>query len=457
MTKIFVAGLCPLPFENTLRSFGPGIRSWQFAHSLAADGHEVHLVAMQIPGAYEDTEVVRQEVVDGVTIERLEDSEFFDGHTVAARVHEFAPQALVGATMYGSFVLAKCETDLPLWADQFGHVMAEAQAKAKLEELNWPLAHFWNLLEPILHRADKMSTVSTRQSFAAIGELGVAGRLTWETCGYEFIATIPCALVPQKPKNVQPILRGSTIPEDAFIVLWSGGYNVWSDVDTLFHALELAMEENSRIHFVSTGGEIGGHDETTYHRFVELIDQSPNKARYHLQGWVRAELVPSYQAEADLGVLTEIPIYEGRLGHKNRIVQWMGGGLPVAYNVVGDLGGLLRDRQLGLTFEVGHAEGLAEKIVWASHHGDALEAMAKEARTYTEQELTFHATTHMLRTWVELPQRAPDAEVRRSVRRLEDFAPPTEASAKPPSALTRWLDTLSATWRRWTQRADPSD
>ena len=409
MTKVLVCGLCPLPFENTLRSFGPGIRTWQFAKSLAEAGHQVHLLAMKIPSGYEGEEALPTESHSGVDIERIEDNEFFDATQIAARIETLQPDVLVGATIYGSNVLALTRPEQPFWADQFGHVMAEAQAKAMLEGKNWPIEHFWKLLEPVLRRADKISGVSRRQRYATIGELGVLGRLGSETCGYEFTSVIPCALTPQREEPVRPVLRGSDLPADAFVVLWSGGYNVWSDTKTLFRALEQAMTKDNRIHLVSTGGAIDGHDEVTYRRFQDRIAGSRFRDRFHLQGWVRSELIPSIQAEANLGVLTEVQIYEGRLGSKNRIVQWMGAGLPVAYNRMGDLGSLLTQKQLGLTFEIGDAEALAEQILWAAKNPKPLAEIARRALQFAVNELSFEATTRDLVAWVGQPSRAPDA------------------------------------------------
>lgn len=430
MAKVLVCGLCPLPFENTLRSFGPGIRSWQFAHSLAAAGHEVYLVAMKIPDTYEDFEAVAKESCEGVLVERLDHWVYHQPEEIAARVAEFRPDAVVGATIYGSWMLARTRPQVPFWADQFGHVMAEAQAKADLERENWPLAHFWNMLEPVLRTADRFSTVSHRQRYALIGELGVMGRLTHETCGYEFTSVIPCALVPRPTTAIRPVLRGTVIPDDAFVVLWSGGYNVWSDVETLRQALEMAMQEDERIQFVSTGGEIGGHDESTYRDFQTRVEESRLRRRFHLRGWVRAELIPSYEAEADLGVLTETPMYEGLLGSKNRIVQWMGAGLPVAYNTWGDIGDLLNDHHLGLTFEPGDSEALAWQIVWASAHRDELAAIAERARQYTHDRLSFAATTREIVAWAANPVPAPDAGFRHTISGPADFTP---QEASPPS------------------------
>lgn len=438
MSRIFVCGLCPLPFEDTRQSYGPGIRTWQMAHSLAQAGHEVHLVAMRIDGTYEDAQgIPDRELRAGVEIERLTAAEFFDRELIADRLARAAPDAVVGATIYGSYVLAEQRPRVPFWADQFGHVMAEAQAKAHLEGANWPLAHFWNLLAPVMRSADRVSVVSARQRWAAVGELGVVGRLNAETCGYDFTSLMPCALLPpaEEPET-QTILRGNEVPEDAFVSLWSGGYNVWSDVDTLFRAHEIAMAEDESLHFVSTGGGIAGHDESTYASFEASIAASRFRDRFHLQGWVRRSLVPSYQAEADLGVLCEIPMYEGQLGSKNRVVQWLGGGLPVLYNAVGDLGDLLEHRRLGLTFPVGSAERMAEQLLWAAANREELAAMARRAEDYACEELSFEATTVELLEWAEAPSFAPDVEIRASIRAPGDYSTPRPPAQEPAPATT---------------------
>lgn len=464
MTRILMAGLCPLPFENTEKSFGPGIRTWQMAASLAAAGHAVKLLALRIPGTYRPEEIGESghEVRQGVTIERLEEGRFFEPATFAAALAE-GPDAVVGATLYGSYVLARHAPQCPFWADQFGHVMAEAQAKALLEKANWPIAHFFGLLTPILRHADHLSVVSERQRWAAVGELGMAGRLGYENCGHELVSVQPCALIPRaplaKPAAGAGLLRGKLFPADAFAVFWSGGYNVWSDVDTLFAALEKVMAEEPRLHYVSTGGEIGGHDEKTYRRFVLAVEGSPHRERYHLLGWVEADLVPRYQAEMNLGILTEIPIYEGQLGHKNRVVQWMGGRLPVLYNRVGDLGDLLaRNGGLGLTFPAGDAPALAERLAWALHHPAELAELAERAHAYTLEHLTFEATTRELVAWAAAPRHAPDAPIRRNIATPADFAPPpaTMEPAPPPEAAAEAPAEAAAPVAAATERGRPS-
>lgn len=451
MSRILLCGLAPLPGENTPKSYGPGIRTWQFAWSLARAGHQVRLLAMRIPDAYDAGGGAQSETMDGVEVERMGDAEFLQSDRIARELESFAPDAVIGATVYGSYALARHQPPQPFWADQFGDVLAEAQAKATLDHNNAPIAYFWRLLQPILGWADKLSVVSDRQRYAAIGQLGACGRLSLETCGYEFTSVIPCAFIPETPKTVTTRLRGSLVPEDAFVVLWSGSYNTWSDADTLFRGLELAMRQNPRIHFVSTGGEIPGHDERTYRSLVDQIEGSDLGARCHLAGWVSAHEVPTYWATADLGILCEQPIYEGLLGSKNRIVQWMGWGLPVAYNQVGDLGDLLARERLGLTFRPGHAEELSAQILWAAENAAAIREMAARARAYVGRELTFERTTSDLVAWAKEPSCAPDAARKSQATSPVDFASPIQTAA---SAVARQFPAihrstrLRALWHR---------
>ncbi len=463
MSRILLCGLSPLPGENTLKSYGPGIRTWQFAWSLARAGHEVHLLAMRIPDAYraghpEETQPLEER--DGVVIERMSDAEFLHSDRVRNTLQSFAPDAVVGATLYGSYALARLRPEMPFWADEFGHVMAEAQAKAALDGANQVLSYFWGLIQPTLLWADKLSVVSERQRYAAIGELGAVGRLTYETCGYDFTSVIPCAQIPSEPAPRRDIgLRGGKVPQDAFLVLWSGSYNTWSDVRTLFEGLEGAMRANPRIHYVSTGGEIPGHDEKTYRELTDRVSRSALRDRFHLEGWVPAETVNSYWLESDLGVLTEQPIYEGLLGSKNRIVQWMGFGLPVVYNRMGDLGDLLETRKLGLTFRPGNSAELTERLLWAADHPAELKQMAELSKDYVARELSFEGSTQELVAWAAAPRHAPDADHKGRISSPSDFATPIQKVtaevrreiAERLPALQR-STTLRTFWRWLTAR-----
>ena len=454
MTRVLVAGLCPFPWEDAGRNYGPGVRTWQFAWSLARAGHAVRLLAQPIPGAYA-IPPAREEERDGVRILRVLPTEIEDPAFVRREVVAWDAEAVVGATIYGAVALARCDLELPFWADQFGHVMAEAQAKAAIEGANWPLAYFWRMARAVDLGADHFSVVSERQRYALIGELGALGRLNAETCGYEFASVIPCAAAPELPTPpAGRLLRGRRIPEDAFVVLWSGGFNVWSDVETLFAGVDRAMSENDRVHFVSTGGGIVGQDEETYERFRCLVAGSAHASRYLLEGWVSQSLVPAYTAEADLGVVTDRPMYEGLLGSKNRVLQWMNAGLAVAYNRWGDVGDLVATPGLGLSFEVGDSEGLCSRIVWAAQHPSELAEIVRRAEEEVAARYTFEATARSLVEWSADPRPAPDREWRGRIRSPDDFGEPRQVLVSAVKRVPFLARLPAARWAwRWMTRS----
>ena len=210
------------------------------------------------------------------------------------------------------------------------------------------------------------------------------------------------------------------------------------------------MGRDSRLHLVSTGGAIPGLDTGTYARFEALVARSPHRERFHLEGWVRAERVASYAAEADVGVLAERSLYEGLLGSRNRIVQWMGAGLPVVCSRVGEIADLLAERELGLTFPAGDTDALAERLLWAAGSAEEFRAMAARAAEYARAELSFGATTRPLTAWAADPRPAPDARSRARVRGPLDHATLRQRLAAVGRRIPfgRRSEVLVKLWRR---------
>jgi len=329
--------------------------------------------------------------------------------------------------------------------------MAEAQAKAATEGRNRALAEGWKVVHPVLSAADRVSTVSRRQRYAVIGELGAVGRLNSETCGHDLVAVVPCAVPEPRDTAIRPVLRGSRLASGDFVVLWAGSYNVWSDVETLVEGLEKAMSRDPRVRFVSIGGAVDGHDVSTYSRMRQRVAASAFQEWFHLEDWVDTSLVASYLAEADLAIIAERSIYEGVLGSKNRVLDWLVRELPVAMNPVGDLGEYLAAEDRALIFGCGDSEGLADRIVWALENPDKLQQMAVRAREAVERDFSLAATTAPLQRWVAEPVRAPDR-----VGPVWTATPMDHASRGQKMAMrlqsvpaVRRSRLLRALWRAW--------
>ncbi len=406
--RVLVLGWSPLPFENQRMNYAPGMRAWQLARPLAEDGHTVCLICARIPGAcFEGDPPVAELARDGVLIYTMERDVFEAPGVLEELVERFAPDVLVGAAANPSQRAVQLAEDRPVWVDLFGDPMAEAQAKAAADGEGEELLHAYSdLLLPLLARGDAFAAVSERQRDAAVGQLGMAGRLNRATSGAELVHTVPCAAEGSEP------LSDAAPPEDLapgdFVVLWSGGYNTWCDVETLFGALELAMARQPELRFVSTGGAIPGHDDGTYHRFVELVEGSATRQRYLLKGCLSEAEARRYLARADLGVVTERPIYERYFGSSGRVLRWLSQGLPVVCARFSELSFLLESEPLGLTYPPGDAEALADKLLLAARDRPLLRRFAEAGRAYAAEHLSFAATTRPLRRWAAAADRAAD-------------------------------------------------
>ena len=412
--------MSPLPFENDKKVYGTGIRTWQFLLPLLEGGHDVCLVSYAIPSAFNEnfSTILNKKVLYknySFLNHLISPSDFENIKVIAELAADFSPEIVVGATFYPSFIasqavqLLKEKTELPFWADLFGHVMAEGQARAYMDNSDKCLFHYWNKEYNILRSADLFSCVSARQAYATIGELGAAGRLNKRTSGYEFTNVVPIGIPEEDYVHEKTVFRGKgSIKKDDFVILWTGGFNTWTDVDTLFNGLEAAMGINPKIKFVATGGEIPEQDIITYPHFVELISSSPLKENFLLKGWINGKDVPNYYFEADLGINIDKDIYEVKLGSKSRILDWMRAGLPVISSNVCELVEIMKKEKIGYTFKPHDAADLSDKLVKLSKKKKELKETAKKAKEYAKKNFSFTETTKSLLSWVLNPGFAPD-------------------------------------------------
>ena len=187
--KIFVLGMSPMPFENDRKVYGTGIRTWQFVRPLLGKGHRLCVVNYAIPSAYPSGfkgKSYKQYKYGKYDFQYhiLSKNDFENTGRLLEIARQFDPDCLIGCTFHPSYLGARLKEimesgresktikPVPLWADLFGHVMAEAQARAYMDGDDTPLFHYWNSEYKILTEADIFSCVSDRQQYSTIGELG---------------------------------------------------------------------------------------------------------------------------------------------------------------------------------------------------------------------------------------------------------------------------------------------
>jgi glycosyltransferase involved in cell wall biosynthesis len=433
MGRIFVMGY-DLPSVLNVPGEARHYRTSQFVEPLLADGHQVFLLA----SSGESRPVDDHGLGDDLIYLRADLRRRGWMGRVRKLQEEFRPDGVLAVTFLNSLRAARLDGARPTWMDVYGDRLAESQvwqaARRTARTHRGSISH----TREVLASGDVYSTCGSPQKFAAVGQLGMIGRLNQHTFGYEFVYPIlpgaPDAAAPPPPS---PVLRGRHLPHDAFVVLWAGGYNVWTDVDTLFHALERVMGEEPGVHFVSVGGNVGTPEmNDTYAHFQALVRESPFRERYTLIGWVEPTAVPPYYMESDVGVNLDAFHYETLLGTRTRLTEMMRYGLPVVTTLGCELSYIVRKQGLGRTCAIGDADGLGERFLALARDRDGTRRMGERARDYAAGTLSFSHTTAAFREWARDPWHAPDRP-----RRTRFFLDELESTGR--------FIARHALWRLW--------
>lgn len=469
MSRILLVSMGVPAYVASRRHAGPGLRAAHFAHALSRAGAEVLALCVRTPADEIDSDATKAPggvetifveeralaaMVAGTGSHRNADREAAD--VLRRRIEAFAPQAVVGVTVYAAALALRLRLDLPLWADVFGDLLCEAQAKAAINGSDWSLVHFWTLLRPVLERADRFSAVSCAQSHVLVGQLGIAGRLSARTAGEELVTVIPCAAeaCAEVPSRAQA-RAGLKVPDDAFVALWSGGFNTWCDVETTASGVATALQQVPTLHLLVSGGTIPGHDDQSFGRFRRQIDAIADpsvRGRVHLLGWVPSQQLALLYAASDVGLNIERPLYERRFGAENRVVEWQANGLACVTTALSEAGRDLVSRALAWQVPVGNAGALAARLGELAASPQLAAEYGLRCREAAARELRFDATAAELCRWCMAPLRAGDHGSDRFVQ-LGLLSSP-QGSAEMLEAYVRELPMLQLLRRglRWTLR-----
>ncbi|MFP4379993.1 MAG: glycosyltransferase [Candidatus Sumerlaeia bacterium] len=457
MSKILLVGMGPL-FEKGVRNFGGQcLRTWCFAQPLIEDGHDLKLVTLPIYNpddkSQETASLDKRKTDKDFSYLAFSNLDFEFIHLKLTEIaKEFQPDAIVAVNNTPAWVCARLPVKAPLWCDLFGYEMAEKQARAARTGDGKCLLDSWKKEGLMVRRSDKFSMVSRPQLQALLGEMAMVGRLNQYTFHYHFAHHIPTVchpvfleLDPEKSKAKDRLIRGVKTPEDAFILLWSGGYNFWTDSEFLFGFLDQAMAQNPDLHYVSTGGAIAGYNPHTYERFCELVEGSEHKERYHLLGWVDASDLPQIYMEADLGLNIDEPNYETMFGARNRINNMMAAGMPVLTTYGSEISWMIGDAGCGIIVPPNDADALVKALTEIAHEPERRAELGARSRKYAREEWKPEKLTSALRDWAEEPGFAPDnAEKLRRFPEADSFLDSSLHYVEEIAAVAESTDLLKA-------------
>jgi GT2 family glycosyltransferase/glycosyltransferase involved in cell wall biosynthesis len=443
--RVLVVGFAPLPFEKERRLGALCFRTWHIAQALLAAGHEVTLVAVRTAGAYErenDRPPALRFQGDHFTYYSIQHAVFEDGALLQSIADRAQPEAIVTVHAYPAWIASRLNSQAPLWADLNGSAMTEAQARAAVTGDESAISEAWKWERAALARADAFSVVSTRQKYALIGELAAVGRLKGSSYGQDPVEYMPNAIEPRPYRHTRTVLRGRLVGERDFVVLWAGGYNTWTDVDTLFTGLTAAMREEPRLKFVSLGGAMPGRDEATFYRFRKLIEESEFSDRFVFAGWVPSEEVPNYYFESDTGINIDRFSYEMLIGCRYRILDMLRAGLPVVTTLGTEISHIVEQERLGATFAPGDAEGLKNCVLGLARDESRRKRCAERARDYVVKHRLVADVMKPLVAWAQDPKPSPDRLPLPEVAQVPSLRSPS-ASPAPRQVLGIVSDLLA--------------
>jgi len=411
MSKILLMGHKPPQLMGQAKIEASHYRTWQFLEPLLADGHQICLCAN---GTNSSHTALPKNWGKQLTCHVLPLNRQMGWIRQAQKIHDsFQPDCIVAVNFDCCLSATRLRTDKPIWMDIYGDHLTIMQVARYRAGSDRGIPTGIKLFQPVLKRGDRYSACGTPQAHALVGELGMAGRLNSRTFGYQFTYVILPGAPPtnqsyEPAANRGGVLRAQGVPPDSFVVLWCGGYNTWTDVETLFAGLEWAMQKNAKIHYVSVGANTYEAPDNVYLRFLRMIEQSPYRDHFHMLGWRPWTEVSDYYCESDAGLNIDALHYETIYGTRTRLVEMLAAGLPVITSLGCELSDLISNFGAGLTFESGDSQGMGRQILRLANDKELHSKMAKTAFSYASHDLSFANTTAPVRTWVREPQLAPD-------------------------------------------------
>jgi glycosyltransferase involved in cell wall biosynthesis len=410
LKKILIIAYPPPPLTDRSKIEAAHYRAWQFILPIIEEGHKVHLCTPQINvGSSNDSlpEVWRENLTISILpIHKL------NWINKLQQIHDsLNPDCIIAVNFDCCLYTTKLKTQKPIWMDIYGDYLTIMQSSCNSAGSNRGMNTSISHMRDVLKKGDIFSVCGSPQSYALVGELAMAGRLMRQTFGYEFTRVIlpgsPPVSIGTHRAN-EPAPSALNLAAHDFPVLWSGGYNTWTDIDTLFRGLEWAMEHEPKVQFISLGASTYNSPDNNYFKLLNLIKSSPHSQRYHMLGWQPWEEIGKYYRISKVGLNIDALHYETILGTRTRLVEMIAAGLPIISSVGTELSHLLYKYGAAITFEIKDWKTLGEGIVSLVKEPDKQKEMAERALDCASSQFSFSNTTTPLLEWVNNPHRAPD-------------------------------------------------
>lgn len=395
---MLLLGSGPWPGPAARRTGFPQHRLASAAHALRVGGHTLRVVCL-VRG-----DELQAPVVDGPWAGRHAVVE--EAPDTVARVEALAREAEVVVSMgpYGpGKVAARVVGERPWWADLPGDPFAELEAviqaaargEGALPDLEARVAAAQLAALAVLERADAIGVVSEVQRWAALGQLGLAGRLV-DPSPIERVFVMPVAM----DFGLQAAPRRR--PPGELCVAVCGGLNTWFDEDSLMLAFDRALPRAPGLRLALTGGELPGHHSAAAGKVTAWAARHPGRVQVH--GWLPQDQLAGALAGAHLGMCLDRPQREASLGSRTRLLFYAALGLEIATTPRSPIAAELIHDGLATALPEQDPAGIAEILVELTARGSTGAAETQRALAARYDPL---AVARPLLDWLVSPTRAP--------------------------------------------------
>jgi glycosyltransferase involved in cell wall biosynthesis len=424
MSRILLLGYIPPPLVTGLKIEAAHYRTWQFLAPLLSDGHTVSLCVEQ--GVPENKKItIPDEWSNKPEIHLIPFGKKGWIKSLQEIHDQFVPDCILAVNFYPCLYATRIKTDKPIWMDIYGDMLTIIQAACNRANSNRGLLTTMQFNRQVLQRGDSFSVCGVPQQHMLVGELGAAGRLNSQSFGYLFVEVVLPGAAPlevhRKVGAQRERMANLGIRPQDFIVLWCGGYNTWTDVETLYKGLVSAMAEDNSIHFVSLGANTYEAPNNVYQSFLSMIASSEFKDNFHMLGWRPWSEIPDFYSESDLGINIDALHYETIYGTRTRLLEMMAAGLPVITSLGSELSYRLRDLRAALVFEIGDWQEMANGLCKLSRNRSLHEEYASNALAAAQKDFSFENTTLPIRRWVKAPKLAPDHQYHKNTGSTQEI------------------------------------
>lgn len=326
------------------RMAGPAIRSLNLARQLAARGAAVTLATpREVEAPPELTEGLQLATFGTPSMRR------FRSLADANDVVVCQPQRVdVAQGLRRSRAAIIYDLYVPSFVERIAHLAAEPISDSLRRRL---LERDRMEYASAVELGDAFICASERQRDHWLGALGQAGRLDAGLLERDPRADALCAVVPfglpDAPPTVAssdaPVLRGSVVPADATLLLWTGGLWNWFDPVCVVEALAAAREHAPSLHLVVMGvrhPEASWEEQDAARRLRERAEELgllQSGAVVLNDGWVPYAERHRYLLEADAAVSAHHDTLETRLSFRTRFLDQLWAALPTLTTEGGEL------------------------------------------------------------------------------------------------------------------------